>query len=530
MSVLAVFLFSLAVYVFNLKYWLQEIPGADRLTVIQGVLALSLFFLYLSTIWYQACPAYRVVFDQQVSRGGFVRSNIRLNIPILFPWFFLSLIYDLLTMSPWPALERFFNTTVGQICFFASFLLLLVVFLPLIVRYFWKCEPLEPSPKVRDLEEFLLKHGFRYRGLLRWPLLGGRMMTAGIMGIVPRYRYLLITDSLLEALTTEELEAVLAHEMGHARYRHLLFYVLFFLGFIMISFGLMDFFFILVVYLAGFPGASEGGNGLSPTLFYLLLSVPMLGILLVYFRYVMGFFMRHFERQADLYSANVMGKPGPAVRALEKIAYFSGKIRDLPSWHHFSVRERVDTLWRSLREPGLIRSHNRFVALCFGGYLLAMLAAGTVLNFGPLNEYMTYSVAERVIEDRLDAGAESLVLYQDLAMVYHHQQKYREAVQVYERIIEMDPDRAEALNNLAWILVTVSDEEIRDEHRGLTLAKRAVSLKESAVFLDTLAEAYYVNGFTQEAVEIIKEAITVAEENKKYYERQLKKFLTDGAG
>jgi len=68
------------------------------------------------------------------------------------------------------------------------------------------------------------------------------MMTAGIMGIVPRYRYILVTDSLLETLSLEELKAVLAHEMGHAKYRHLLFYILFFVGYMVLSFGLSDLF------------------------------------------------------------------------------------------------------------------------------------------------------------------------------------------------------------------------------------------------------------------------------------------------
>jgi Zn-dependent protease with chaperone function len=59
--------------------------------------------------------------------------------------------------------------------------------------------------------------------MLKWPIFEGRMLTAGIMGLVPRYRYILITESLMDVLSIEELKAVVAHEMGHAKYRHLLF-------------------------------------------------------------------------------------------------------------------------------------------------------------------------------------------------------------------------------------------------------------------------------------------------------------------
>ncbi|GAG37885.1 unnamed protein product [marine sediment metagenome] len=56
------------------------------------------------------------------------------------------------------------------------------------------------------------------------------------------------------------------------------------------------------------------------------------------------------------------------------------------------------------------------------------------------------------------------------------------------------------------------------------LAKRAVELERASIFLDTLAEAYYANGLISEAIETIKEAISLATENIGYYKKQLKKF------
>ena len=80
------------------------------------------------------------------------------------------------------------------------------------------------------------------------------------------------------------------------------------------------------------------------------------------------------------------------------------------------------------------------------------------------------------------------------------------------------------MNNLAWLLITAPDETLRDPKRAVLLAERAVSLKRSSVYLDTLAEAYYVHGRVKEAVVIIEEAISRAEENVGYYKKQLKKF------
>ena len=67
-------------------------------------------------------------------------------------------------------------------------------------------------------------------------------MTAGVMGLLPRLRYILVTDSLMQALSEEELNAVMAHEVAHVKYKHMLFYVLFLLGYLALSFGIFEFF------------------------------------------------------------------------------------------------------------------------------------------------------------------------------------------------------------------------------------------------------------------------------------------------
>ncbi len=525
LSILAVFLFALDVYFFNLKYWLQLIPGFERWSFLQGLSALALFLFYLCTIWYFAYPAYRVLFQSALSRTSFTRSNLKLNLPVLFPWMILSFLYDLLTLTPLAGPGAFLNRVEGQMVFFVVFLILLMVFLPWAIRYWWECKPIEASEKKGALQGFLREKGFKYRDLLRWPIFEGRMMTAGIMGIIPRYRYILVTDSLLEVLSVEELKAVLAHEMGHAKYGHLLFYLVFFAGFMVISFGLFDLFFYLLYAHPYFFGMLSSQNGQGVNFFCLALSLPMLGTLLIYFRFVMGFFMRHFERQADLYSAVTMGSPIPTINSLEKIALLSGKIRDLPSWHHFSIRERVECLWKTLRDPGLIRRHNRFMLLSFLTYVFLLVGAGYLLNFSPVKTRLTYDLAEKVMNEQLLKEPENTTLYQNLATLYYQQGRYEEAIEAYEKVISLEPNHAMALNNLAWFLATVPREELRDEKRALELAKGAVALERSPMVLDTLAEAYYANGFVPEAVEAIQEAVSRAKENKGYYESQLRRFL-----
>jgi len=526
LSILAVLLFVMDVYIFHLKYWLQEIPQANNFSILQGIPAIALFLAYLSTIWYFAYPVYVPAFHATLTRRSFIISNIKLNLPILFPWMILTFISDLITFYHWSGPGGLLDRPEGQMIFFAVFLCILVILMPAFIQFWWECRPFESSEKIVELKKFLNEMRFRYGNLLRWSIFEGRMMTAGIMGIIPRLRYILITDSLMEILSIDELKAVLAHEVGHAKYRHMIFYVIFMLGYMVLSFGLFDIFTCLLASLPYFINVVGENKPYALNLFYMALSVPILLSMFIYFRFLLGFFMRNFERQADLYSAVVMGSPFPTINSLEKIALFSGKIRDLPSWHHFSIKERVECLLATLKRPDLIRRHNRFIALSFAGYLICTLGLGYLLNFSPLKQDLYYKMAGNTLQEQILQDPDNITLLQGLAMLYHETGKYKEAIVTYERILSINDEQPTTLNNLAWLLVTVQDEELRNPQRALVLAGRAVELERTPTFLDTLAEAYWVNGSTEKAIETIKEAISLEREDISYYQKQLEKFTS----
>ncbi len=83
--------------------------------------------------------------------------------------------------------------------------------------------------------------------------------------------------------------------------------------------------------------------------------------------------------------------------------------------------------------------------------------------------------------------------------------EYREAVRLY-------PDDANALNALAWGLVTCSKSELRDGLEAVWLATRAVDLtgQQEPVFIGTLAAAYAETGQFSKAVEMAKKARELA--------------------
>jgi cytochrome c-type biogenesis protein CcmH/NrfG len=62
------------------------------------------------------------------------------------------------------------------------------------------------------------------------------------------------------------------------------------------------------------------------------------------------------------------------------------------------------------------------------------------------------------------------------------QAKTREAAASYQQAVKFGPNWPAALNNLAWILATASDPQLRDGAEAIKLATRACTLTEFRFF------------------------------------------------
>jgi Zn-dependent protease with chaperone function len=91
---------------------------------------------------------------------------------------------------------------------------------PPIVRRIWDTIPLGPGDLRDRLDALCRRQRVRVAELLVWRTRGATL-NAAVMGVFAPVRYVLLSDALLERLPDDELEAVVAHEVGHARRRHL---------------------------------------------------------------------------------------------------------------------------------------------------------------------------------------------------------------------------------------------------------------------------------------------------------------------
>ncbi|MDP6380325.1 MAG: M48 family metalloprotease, partial [Phycisphaerae bacterium] len=74
------------------------------------------------------------------------------------------------------------------------------------------------------LESLARRARLKVRDILLWPTYN-TIVNGCVIGPVGTFRYILITDALLDALPAQEIEAVFSHEIGHIKHRHMHLYI-----------------------------------------------------------------------------------------------------------------------------------------------------------------------------------------------------------------------------------------------------------------------------------------------------------------
>jgi Zn-dependent protease with chaperone function len=523
LSILALGNLAVDIYGLNVKYYLQSLPGFEHSFTLPGVVGLGLFLIHLVVIWLWSYPIYRSIYHSSMKPWAFLWGNLAFSAAILIPWLLLSLLSDALQVLKTPA---FLKSEAGQFILMGVLLIVFVLFAPRLVVLLWGCRALPVTDLRRELESFARDHHFRVGNFMLWPLFGGEMLTAGIIGILPKWRFILITRGLLGLLTSAELKAVVAHEMGHVRRHHMLFYLAFFLSYSVLAYAFNDLVLLTVLRNPIVLDWVLSSASVNPTLLSALYTLPMVLVLVLYFRYIFGFFLRNSERQADLYALHLIGHPYPLVSSLHKIAFHSGHSEDLPSWHHYSIRQRIDFLLKAYEDPGVARKHDRKYYGAIAVFLLlvtGLSTAGFNLESTKVVRNWRIELQLAVIEREISRARENPRLYAAYGSVLLELGQFGRAESALRKSLEAAPEDANTLNNLAWLYAT-SPPPYFSPKAALELARRAAALDPNPTFLDTLAEAYHVNGQAEEALMTIQQALLKEPKNRDYFLQQKQKF------
>jgi STE24 endopeptidase len=286
----------------------------------------------------------------------------------------------------------------------------LLVLAPALVRLSWPTRRLPDGPLRARLDTLARRLGFRFTDILVWDT-DYTLVNAGVTGALPGFRYVLLTDSLIEALDPYEIEAVFGHEIGHVAHRHLAYFGFFFVG----SMGLMALVAQGLTWLAS--RAPVDLDAVPPLALEVAAAVGWLTIFLVYMFAIFGFLSRRFERQADIFGcravscgreacpphadpnheaaparAGVAADPCPIgirifARALANVAVLNGMEPQARSWRHGSIRRRIDFLEGLEGDPRALRRFQLRIGCLRLGLALVLLAGiVTALATGALEQ------------------------------------------------------------------------------------------------------------------------------------------------
>ncbi len=348
--------FCAALYVFGWRYHAFLTVARFGSLALFELMSVAPFLLAVAVSW---LPGHMMGSTLRAERrpfrhhASFQARGVAVSI---FPWFIFLIVLDLTRFLPVRAQELMYLYPFLHWVTAIGLLGGLFVIAPWLLRILWAPRSMPDGPLRRRLDAFCRRMGFTYRDILVWETAGG-VVNAGVTGIIAPLRYILITDAMLTALPPEEIEAVLAHEIGHAVHLHIPWYAVLSLGYVS-------------VVMTGWNAVVAGlGDAVG--------TVVMLAFFAFYWLVLFGFVSRRLERQADLFSARAMGDFSLVARALERVAVLNGHVQKVFSLRHFSIARRVRFLYRAWENPAVAaKTEQRLTAM------LAVLALVVLIGLG----------------------------------------------------------------------------------------------------------------------------------------------------
>jgi STE24 endopeptidase len=218
-----------------------------------------------------------------------------------------ELLYFIIRQSP----QRWW--LVAWAAFLALFVLMAQLAPVVLFPIFYKFEPLKNEELKARLVRMSEQAGTQIRGVYRWRLSEkSKKANAALTGLGGTRR-IILADTLLDGYSADEIEAVLAHELGHHVHRHIFKSIVVqgaitFVGFWAANWVLH----YAVDRMNLFETLSDFANLPLLALVFTVLSFLMLPVVNAYSRYN--------ERQADRYAFRSIAGVGPFISSMNKLA------------------------------------------------------------------------------------------------------------------------------------------------------------------------------------------------------------------
>jgi len=199
--------------------------------------------------------------------------------------------------------------------FFSLFEVLLMWLYPVVIApLFNKFEPIKDEALKEQITSLLAKVGLKAKGIFQVDEGKRSKHTNAYFTGLGKTKRIVLYDTLLASHTPDEIVAVLAHEIGHWKKKHILKQLIF-----MIAASLIGFYF--VDRLVHWPPLYRA-FGLEQTPVYagLLLVSVYFSCIGFFFSPLGAFISRRYEREADEMAHALVGTAEPLINALKRLA------------------------------------------------------------------------------------------------------------------------------------------------------------------------------------------------------------------
>jgi STE24 endopeptidase len=202
---------------------------------------------------------------------------------------------------------------IAWVVFLGLFVLMAQVAPVVLFPIFYKFEPLQNDDLKARLVRLSETAGTRVRGVYKWNLSEkSKKANAALTGLGSTRR-IILADTLLDNYSNDEIEAVLAHELGHHVHRHILKSIGVQALVTLIGFGVANYVLHYTVErLHMFDALSDFSN-----LPLLVLLASLLSLLLMP---ALNAYSRFNERQADRYAFRSIPSIAPFISSMNKLA------------------------------------------------------------------------------------------------------------------------------------------------------------------------------------------------------------------
>jgi len=316
LSLLGMFLEAALLIVWAFSPLSRELVNYIEFCYFNPYIQFFLFFAVLGSSFYML----GLIMD--LYGGYFIEHAFGLSTQTIGKWVFehiKSLLISVLISVPLGFLFFFLVRTGGEYTYliFATVLFFFSVILarvaPVILFPLFYTFTLLPEGDVRTrLTDLLAREKILFSGIFSFNMSKNTRKANAALSGIGKSRRIILSDTLLESFTPDEIESVFAHEIGHFKHKHILIQVLANGVLMYLSFFLCGLLYARTIAAMGFLHESD-----IAALPILVLYLSAFGLIVMPFSNMLS---RWCERQADAYALDSTGNPEAFISAMERLA------------------------------------------------------------------------------------------------------------------------------------------------------------------------------------------------------------------